>query len=160
MARLRIATDSMAASTPSSSTPPQADTACSIAATLSVIGDRWTVLILREAFRGVHRFSQFVENLGIARNLLTNRLNQLVDHGILERVMYCERPRRHEYHLTAKGWALSPALVSLMHWGDEYYAPGGPPTVLVCRSCDQPVAVEVRCPQCDCSLRPSQIRSA
>ncbi len=131
-----------------------------MAATVAVVGDRWTVLILREAYRGARRFTEFVDRTGIAKNLLSNRLVRLVEHGLLERVQYCERPVRHEYCPTSKGWALSPALIALMHWGDTYYAPDGPDTVLVCRHCNDPVSIEVRCGRCDCALRPHEIRSA
>ena len=87
---------------------------CSIASTLKVIGDKWTLLILRDAFRGVRRFDDFACDLGIARNLLTDRLAKLVEHGILARVPYQERPLRHEYRLTASGIDLSPALVAFI----------------------------------------------
>lgn len=135
------------------------DDHCSIAATLAVIGDRWTMLVLREVFRGVHRFSEMQQELGIARNLLSNRLGRLVDEGVLEKVPYQDRPVRHEYRLTTKGAELSPALVALMHWGDRHYAPDGPPTVLVCRQCHTPVELAVSCPGCDEHLRPTEIRS-
>ena len=76
---------------------------CSIARTLEIVGERWTLLIVRDAFLGLRRFDQFQESLGIARNVLTDRLNRLVEEGILERVRYSERPERHEYLLTEKG---------------------------------------------------------
>jgi DNA-binding HxlR family transcriptional regulator len=83
---------------------------CSIARTLEVIGDRWTLLILRDAFRGVRRFDELQRDLGIARNVLTDRLTKLVDHGVLERRLYQRRPDRYEYRLTPRGIGLSPAL--------------------------------------------------
>src|SRR3954466_13822696 len=95
---------------------------CSIARTLEVIGDRWTLLILRDAFRGVRRFDDLQRDLGIARNILTDRLQKLVDHGVLMRRLYQERPPRYEYRLTRMGYDLSPALVALMRWGDQYLA--------------------------------------
>ena len=102
---------------------------CSIASTLKVIGDKWTLLILRDAFRGVRRFDDFACDLGIARNLLTDRLAKLVEHGILARVPYQERPVRHEYRLTANGPRASPALVRVHALGRqaprERRAPGG-----------------------------------
>ena len=104
---------------------------CSIAATLDAIGDRWTLLILRDLFKGVRRFEDLQKDLGIARNLLSNRLNKLISHSIVIRVPYQERPTRYEYRLTSKGLDLSPSLVALMHWGDTWCITDGPPTVLV-----------------------------
>jgi len=101
---------------------------CSIAATLEVVGDPWTLLILRDAFRGVRRFEQWQEGLGVARNVLASRLKSLVEHGVLEQKLYSERPPRHEYVLTAKGRALSPVLLTMAAWGDAhvYGQAGGP----------------------------------
>lgn len=101
---------------------------CSIAATLEVVGDPWTLLILRDAFRGVRRFEQWQEGLGVARNVLAARLKSLVEHGVLETKLYSERPPRHEYVLTAKGRALSPVLLTMAAWGDAhvYGEEGGP----------------------------------
>ena len=91
---------------------------CSIARALELVGERWTLLIIRDAFLGLRRFEQFQDSLGIARNVLTDRLNRLVDEGILERVAYSERPPRFEYRLTEKGRDLRVALLALMQWGD------------------------------------------
>lgn len=132
---------------------------CSIEATLDLVGDRWTLLILRDVFRGVHRFSQLRDDLGIARNLLTDRLNRLVEHQILHKVPYQDRPVRHEYRLTAKGMDLSPALVALMGWGDRWAADGQPPTLLVHDECATPLEQVLHCPTCDVSVRPNHIRS-
>jgi len=93
---------------------------CSIARALEVVGERWTLLIVRDAFLGLRRFDHFQESLGIARNVLTDRLNRLVEEGILERVRYTERPERYEYQLTRKGRDLNIALAALMQWGDRY----------------------------------------
>src|SRR3954453_21959026 len=93
---------------------------CSVARTWSVLGDRWTVLILREAFRGTTRFDAFQSRLEVGRTLLSDRLSVLVDERIFERVRYQERPERHEYRLTAKGLDLYPVLLALMQWGDRY----------------------------------------
>lgn len=134
--------------------------ACSIQATLDLVGDRWTLLILRNVFRGVHRFSQMRDDLGIARNLLTDRLNRLVEHDILHKVQYQDRPVRHEYRLTPKGMDLSPALVALMGWGDRWAAHGEPPTLLVHDACGTPLEQVLTCASCDDhNVRPSQIRS-
>ncbi|MEZ5407207.1 MAG: helix-turn-helix domain-containing protein [Acidimicrobiales bacterium] len=132
---------------------------CSIAATLEVVGDRWTVLILRDVFRGVRRFAQLQADLGIARNLLADRLSRLVDHGVLERVPYQSRPVRCEYRLTAKGADLSTALIALMGWGDRWYADEGVPTILVHDTCGTPLEQVVRCPHCDETVNPGRIRS-
>ena len=101
---------------------------CSIAATLEVVGDPWTLLILRDAFRGVRRFEQWQEGLGVARNVLAARLKSLVEHGVFETRLYSERPPRSEYVLTAKGRALSPVLLTMAAWGDVhvYGDEGGP----------------------------------
>ncbi len=136
-----------------------ADSACSIQATLDLVGDRWTLLILRDVFRGVHRFSELRDDLGIARNLLTDRLNRLVEHEILQKVPYQERPVRHEYRLTTKGADLSPALVALMGWGDRWAADGQPPTLLVHEHCQTPLEQVLLCPTCDENVTPSHIRS-
>lgn len=132
---------------------------CSIEATLDLVGDRWTLLIMRDIFRGVHRFSQLRDDLGIARNLLTDRLTRLVDHGVLHKVQYQERPVRFEYRLTSKGMDLSPALVALMGWGDRWAANGEPPTLLVHDSCRTPLEQVLLCPTCDEYVKPSHIRS-
>ena len=102
---------------------------CSIARALEVVGERWTLLIVRDAFLGVRRFEQFQERLGVARNVLTDRLNRLVNEGILERVRYSERPERFEYRLTAKGRELNIALTALRQWGDKHLS-DKPPRVL------------------------------
>ena len=94
---------------------------CSLSRTLAVIGDRWTLLVLRDAFLRVRRFEDFQSSLGIARRVLTERLKLLVDEGVLKKVAYQERPLRYEYQLTEKGIGLYPALVALVHWGDEHF---------------------------------------
>ncbi len=106
------------------------DQNCSIAGALELVGERWTLLILREAFLGTRRFDEFQANLGIARNVLQSRLERLVQEGVLRRERYQERPERFEYKLTRKGVDLWPVLVSLMKWGDKYTAENGPPVVI------------------------------
>ena len=109
---------------------------CSVARTLSVIGDRWTLLVLRNAFLGVRRFEHFQRDLGTTRHLLSDRLSKLVEHGILRRVRYQEKPDRYEYRLTEKGLDLQPVLLALVGWGDRWMAgEDGPPMVYVHRSC-------------------------
>jgi DNA-binding HxlR family transcriptional regulator len=93
---------------------------CSVAQVLEIIGERWTWLIIRDAFLGMTRFIDFEQSLGIARNVLTDRLNRLVEEGIFERVLYQERPARYEYRLTPKGSDLFTALNALRQWGDQY----------------------------------------
>src|SRR3954462_2950640 len=111
------------------------DQVCSIARTLELIGERWTILIVRDAFLGIRRFDELQRSLGIARNVLQNRLERLVEHGILERVRYQERPERFECGPTEKGLDLWPVPVSLISWGDRHAAPDGPPTILEPRDC-------------------------
>src|SRR3954454_16966254 len=93
---------------------------CSIARALEVVGERWTLLIIRDVFLGLRRFDVLQQSLGIARNVLADRLNRLVEEGVLERVRYSERPERFEYRLTRKGRELNIALTGLRQWGDKY----------------------------------------
>src|SRR5512140_1885367 len=102
-----------------------ADMNCSVARTLEVIGEWWSMLVVREAFNGVRRFDDFQARLGIARNVLATRLQSLVEHGILDRRLYQERPERYEYRLTEKGRELYPVLISMMRWGDRWECPEG-----------------------------------
>ena len=104
---------------------------CSVARAMEILGERWTMLIMREAFYGVRRFSDMQRNLGIARNILSTRLQTLVRAGILERRRYQEEPERFEYRLTRAGRDLYPALIAIMRWGDEHLSADlGPPVVL------------------------------
>ena len=118
---------------------------CSVARTLELVGERWTLLIVRDAFLGRRRFEEFQESLGIARNILTDRLAKLVDHGIFERVRYQERPERYEYRLTDKGRDLRVPLLALMQWGDRHLSPT-PPRVARRLSDRTPVAVAIVAP--------------
>jgi DNA-binding HxlR family transcriptional regulator len=128
--------------------PEIASRNCSIARTLSVLGERWTLLVLRQSFLGVKRFGDFQATLGIARNTLTDRLNMLVEEGILERRPYQQRPLRHEYKLTRKGRDLYPVLVSLMSWGDRYNADDGPPVLLIHEGCGHEADPHLTCSHC------------
>jgi DNA-binding HxlR family transcriptional regulator len=121
---------------------------CSIARTLELIGERWSILIIRDAFLGVRRFEDFQADLGIARNVLSARLARLVDEGILEKRRYQERPARYEYRLTEKGIGLWPVLISLVKWGDKYAAPAGPPRLIVHRDCGGQVNDHLTCEDC------------
>lgn len=132
---------------------------CSIARTLDVVGERWTLLILRDAFNNVRRFDQFAERLPVARNVLTDRLSTLVEHGILHREQYQDRPARYEYRLTPKGMDLYPVLIGLLQWGDRHLAGvDGPPLDLVHRACGHAVAAEVVCTGCRQELTPRDAR--
>lgn len=136
------------------------DSYCSIARALSVVGERWTLLILREAFAGARRFDEFRQRLGIARNVLTARLQGLVRDGVLERVPCPESPRRFEYRLTPKGRDLYPVLVSLLRWGDRWLAgPEGPPLVLIHQPCGCEANPAVRCEACGNELRSDEVRA-
>ncbi len=124
---------------------------CPIAATLEVVGDPWTLLILRDAFNGTRRFEQWQERLGVARNVLASRLKALVAHGVLEPRQYSDRPPRQEYLLTPKGRDLRPLLLTLYDWGERHvYGEGCGPNhmthnghrfrpKLVCATCDEVV---------------------
>jgi DNA-binding HxlR family transcriptional regulator len=121
---------------------------CSVARTLEAMGDRWTMLVIREAFLGTRRFDDYQRNLGVARNVLADRLARLVDDGILRRRRYQERPERFEYLLTEKGLDLWPALVSLMKWGDKHAAPDGPPLLILHRGCGGELNERLVCERC------------
>jgi DNA-binding HxlR family transcriptional regulator len=122
---------------------------CSVARTLSVVGDRWTLLILREAFLGTRRFDEFRSRTGAARHLVAERLNHLVDNGVMERRQYSERPPRHEYRLTAKGRDLYPVIVALMTWGDRWMDDGdGPPVTLTHTTCGATATPALVCADC------------
>jgi DNA-binding HxlR family transcriptional regulator len=104
---------------------------CPIARSLERVGEWWSILILRDALQGLTRFEQFQKSLGIAPNMLTRRLNSLVEAGLLERCRYSERPRRDEYVLTGRGRDLWPVIVELYAWGNKHFAPEGASVVLV-----------------------------
>jgi DNA-binding HxlR family transcriptional regulator len=129
---------------------------CSIARTLELVGERWSLLIIRDAFRGVRRFDQLQASLGIASNVLSSRLDRLVDAGILERVRYQERPDRYEYLLTDKGRELRVPLLALMHWGDRHLAPDGPPVIVEHDGCGGALATRVVCSVCGAEPAPGE----
>lgn len=127
---------------------------CSIARALEVVGERWTLLILRDVFLGLHRFDELIVSLGVTRTVLTHRLRKLVDEGVLERRGYQQRPARYSYHPTEKGRALLPVLASLMRWGDAHYAgPAGPPRLLQHHDCGGAVVETSTCGRCGVALR-------
>jgi DNA-binding HxlR family transcriptional regulator len=128
---------------------------CSIARSLEVLGDRWTLLVLRDAFLSVRRFEDFQRRLGVARNVLTDRLSRLVEEEILQRVPYHERPARFEYRLTEKGLDLWPVMMTLLQWGDRYYLePRGAPVVVRHRECGGQVNGHLTCDKCGAELGP------
>jgi DNA-binding HxlR family transcriptional regulator len=120
----------------------------SVAATLQVLGDRWSALIVRELFYGSHRFDEFGQRLGIASNILAQRLRRLVDHGIVAKNAYQIRPTRHEYRLTDKGLDLYPVPLSMLAWGDRWVAHGRPPVKLTHRTCGRRLVPELSCSAC------------
>jgi DNA-binding HxlR family transcriptional regulator len=135
------------------------DMNCSIARALDVVGEWWTLLVIRECFRGVRRFDGFVERLGIAPNILTARLRRLVEHGVLEERAYQEHPPRVEYRLTAKGRDVYPVIVALLGWGDRWYAQDGPPVVLMHAACEHRADPQLVCGHCGEKLDPRNTRA-
>lgn len=122
---------------------------CSVARTLEISGEWWTFLILRDLFKGVRRFDDMQRNTGIARNILSDRLRTLIEHGIIERRLYQERPERFEYRLTEKGIDLYPVIIALMRWGDCWEADEhGPPVILTHKPCGHDVMPVLACPDC------------
>jgi DNA-binding HxlR family transcriptional regulator len=132
---------------------------CSIARTVAVLGERWTLVILREAFNRRRRFEDIQRDLGIARNILADRLQRLVAEGILERRAYQQRPERFEYRLTDKGRDLYPVLIALMQWGDRYTAgEAGPPVELIHELCGQHAHPRLVCDHCGEPIDPRDMR--
>jgi DNA-binding HxlR family transcriptional regulator len=132
---------------------------CSVARALSVVGDRWTLLILRDCFMGTRRFEQFQRQLGITRHRLSQRLARLVEQGILTRKPYQQRPLRHEYRLTRKGLALYPVMLSLAAWGDEWMGDGnGAPVEYRHKTCGAVTHPVLACSHCGETLRPGDVQ--
>ena len=129
---------------------------CSVAQCLEVVGEWWSMLIIRDAFLGVRRFDDFQSRLGISRNILNVRLTSLVDAGVLERVPYQERPLRHEYRLTDKGRDLWPVLTTMREWGDKWAAPDGAPLEVVHDACGEVIHLNHTCSTCG---KPADARS-
>ncbi|MFE9783805.1 winged helix-turn-helix transcriptional regulator [Nocardia salmonicida] len=130
-----------------------ADIACSIARTVGIVGERWTPLILRDLFLGITRFEDLRRDLGIASNVLTDRLRTLRDHGIVETRVYQENPTRTEYVLTDRGRDLYPVLTMLLAWGDRWLAgDDGPPLSVVHRDCGRVTEGVVVCRECGAPL--------
>jgi DNA-binding HxlR family transcriptional regulator len=119
---------------------------CSIAATLAIVGEKHCLLVLREAFLGVRRFDAMVRNIGAPRDVLAARLRRLVEAGVLEKVLYSERPQRFEYRPTPAGWELQPVLLILMNWGDRHLTDA--PPMVVEHSCGADLNPVVVCGSC------------
>lgn len=136
------------------------DMNCSVARSLEVVGEWWTLLIVRDAFFGVTRFEVFRQRLGIARNVLSARLDRLVAHGVLERRPYDEARERYDYVLTPKGRALWPVLVTLRQWGDEWITgEDQAPVGLLHATCGEQITAELHCGSCGERLRGSEVRA-
>jgi len=133
---------------------------CSIARAVDVVGEWWTPLILRDVSYGIRRFSELQEDLGVSANVLSDRLDVLVDAGILRTAVYQEKPQRSEYLLTEKGLDLLPALLALMQWGDRWtWGAGRGPVGVEHAECGHEVTVEVRCTHCDREAELSELRA-
>ena len=132
---------------------------CSVARALSVVGECWTMLIMRDAFLGTRRFDKFQHNLGITRHRLSERLGKLVDSGVLVKVPYNQRPLRHEYRLTRKGLALYPVMMSLARWGDDWmdHEEEGAPLEYVHQTCGHKMRPVLTCSECAQALHPEKV---
>lgn len=134
------------------------DQSCSVARALEVTGERWTLLIVRDALEGTTRFDDFLTSIEVSRNVLSVRLNSLVENGIMERVRYQERPERFEYLLTPAGRALAPVILALMRWGDTYLAPmNGPSRTIEHTGCGGHVRSHMVCDACGDEVSGSQV---
>ncbi|HXY43852.1 MAG TPA: helix-turn-helix domain-containing protein [Acidimicrobiales bacterium] len=132
---------------------------CSVAQCLEVVGEWWSMLIVRDAFLGVTRFDDFHSRLGISRNILQQRLTRLVEAGVLQRVRYSEHPLRYDYKLTDKGRDLWPVLTAMRQWGDRYAAPSGPPVRIRHKACGQLTEAMLVCKACGKSLGPRDVEA-
>ena len=137
---------------------PFVDQNCSIARALEVIGERWTLLVMREVLLGRRRFAELQRNTGIAKNILSDRLQTLVEQGVLERRQYSESPEAYEYWPTAKGVDVAPVLVALLQWGDAYAAPDGPPRVYVHTACGHDADPQLHCSSCGERIGPRELK--
>jgi DNA-binding HxlR family transcriptional regulator len=135
------------------------DEACSLARTLAVIGERWTLMVLRDCFLRVRRFDDFQARLGIGRPILADRLKRLVAAGILDKVVYQAAPKRYEYRLTAKGLDLYPVILSIVHFGDAHLAAeGGRPLLHRHKACGHLFDPVLTCSECGEALGPREVR--
>lgn len=132
---------------------------CSVAGTLELIGERWTLLIVRDAFMGARRFEDFQRRSGVARNILTARLTLLVEEGIFRKVPYQEHPVRYEYRFMEKGLDLWPMIVALVQWGDRHIYPGRAPVLLLHKHCGGAVNDRRMCDTCGAKLGPRDVEA-
>jgi DNA-binding HxlR family transcriptional regulator len=132
---------------------------CSVAQCLEVVGEWWTLLILRDVFLGVTRFDEFQERLGISRNVLGQRLASLIEHGVLTKVPYSERPPRYDYRLTEKGRDLWPVITTMRQWGDKHAAPVGPPLELIHKPCGEITEGQLTCVACGHPMDERNVRA-
>lgn len=131
------------------------DDICSVSRSLSVIGDRWSLLIIRSAFLGTRRFSDFQAEIGLTKHRLSDRLNKLVEHDVFKKVQYQNNPPRYEYKLTEKGRDLYPVILTLVGWGDKWMSnDSGKPLEHVHNKCGQPTNAKLVCSHCDETLSP------
>jgi DNA-binding HxlR family transcriptional regulator len=134
------------------------DMACSIARTFDIVGEPWSPLILRDVWVGITRFEEIQRDLGISRKVLSERLNGLVEHGVLERRAYSDRPVRHDYLLTDKGYEFCDVLMAITAWGDRWTAgDAGPPVLLRHGACGKLTHAELRCAQCGALLHANAV---
>jgi DNA-binding HxlR family transcriptional regulator len=131
----------------------------SVAQGLELIGEWWTLLIIRDTFMGVTRFDDFQRRLGISRNVLNQRLSRLVDEGILRKVPYQDRPARYDYRLTEKGIDLWPVITAIRQWGDKYAAPNGPPIRIVHKGCGYESEAVMHCSACGAAMGARDVRA-
>jgi DNA-binding HxlR family transcriptional regulator len=132
---------------------------CSVAQTLEVVGEWWTMLIIRDCFLGVTRFDEFQQRLGISRNILTDRLDHLVSRRVLARVPYHEHPVRHEYRLTERGRDLWLTLTAMRQWGDRWEAEDGPPVTIEHKDCRRQTTIVPTCSACGEELDARSVRA-
>ena len=133
------------------------DMHCSVAQCLEVVGEWWSLLIVRDAFLGVRRFDEFQSRLGISRNILNQRLTRLVGTGVLTKVPYSEHPPRFEYRLTDKGRDLWPVITTMRQWGDKHAAPHGPPLQTIHKECGQISEAQLVCSACGEQIGPRDV---
>ncbi len=132
---------------------------CSMARALAIIGDNWTLLVLRDCFLGVRRFDDFQQRLGVTRHVLSDRLRKLTEGEILEKVAYQQRPLRHEYRLTGSGRDLYPVIAHLAQWGDKYLADSkGAPVLRIHKQCGHPLHAQLQCGHCGDIVEAKDIR--
>ncbi len=136
------------------------DMHCSVAQCLEVVGEWWTMLVVRDVFLGVHRFDDFQRRLGISRNILNDRLTKLVDNGVLKKVPYQEHPVRFDYRLTRKGRDLWPVLTAMRQWGDTWAAPDGPPLSVTHQPCGHELHARFHCADCGAVVDPAELQLA